>query len=82
MISGVLTELIEIVFTERKGKSIQGDFISSLSSVLDGLVLGNVFYLLVYKTHLPVKLLHSIKSIPCYEGDGLFHYEWDVTGSR
>ena len=41
MFSGVLTELIEIVFTERKGKSVGEDFISSLTSVLDGLVLGN-----------------------------------------
>ena len=41
MISGVLTELIEIVFTERKGKSVSGDLISSLTSVLDGLILGN-----------------------------------------
>ena len=44
MISGVLTELIEIVFTERKGKPVGGDFISSLTSVLDGLVLGNGMY--------------------------------------
>ena len=41
MISGVLTELIEMVFTERKGKPVAGDFISSLTSVLDGLVVGN-----------------------------------------
>ena len=41
MISGLLTELIEMVFTERKGKSVGSDLISPLTSVLDGLVLGN-----------------------------------------
>ena len=43
--TGILTELIDLVFSDRKVKTIGTDVLSSLTSILDRAVLGNVLNL-------------------------------------